>query len=281
MSTIVIVLLFIISAFVTKHISDALVLQIPYKVKFKFAEKGYLLRDDPHFSKKEIFKIGILSFTSKLLRMVPLVNIMLAEILTKETLKTYLSAKYSEADKFYLSDEDKIQFFEAQDFLEKSVVVDKVTIDMGLAYFASHFKTSVIVNGILSLNCQLCPLSYTLDEIKLIANQLNAPVTFGKIDGLSIALIGARIFRDIKTFDNQIYEISNDFSTGAHFKVYLIAKEDLTDKDIDDLVEIVRKNRKESRIEDFYRTNSNRFDNYLLEESKCSLVNDMKLEKRL
>lgn len=269
---------YILLTLFTKRVTDVLVWQIPYKIKFKLAEKGFLLKDDPKFGKKDIIKIGLLTFACKILSWIPLVNIAVANVLTKESIKTYLFGKYSNADVFYLSKEDKNEFSNAKDFSEKSYVIDKVTIDMGLAYFASHFKTSVIVNGILSLNCQLCPLSYNLDEINLIASKLDSSVTFGKIDGLPVALIGARIFRDIRTFDNQIYEISNDFSVIDRFKVYLIGKEDLTDKDIDDLVDIVRKKRKEGQKKEFSRINLNLC---LVEEREYSPEDEIKLEKRL
>lgn len=272
------VVLYIILTLFTKRITDSLVWQIPYKIKFKFAEKGFLLKDDPKFEKKDILKIGLLTYTCKILSWIPLINIAVANILTEESIKTYLSGKYFNADVFYLSKEDRNEFLNAKDFSEKSYVIDKVTIDMGLAYFASHFKTSVIVNGILSLNCQLCPLSYTLEEINLIASKLDSSVTFGKINGLPVALIGARIFRNIKTFDNQIYEISNDFSTIDHFKVYLIGKEDLTDKDIDNLVDIVRNKRKEGKMKEFSQMNLN---SCLVVEREYSPVDEIKLEKRL
>ena len=152
---------------------------------------------------------------------------------------------------------------------------------MSLAYFASQFKTSVIVNGILSLNCQLCPMAYTLTEVNLIARKLKAPITIGRIDGIPVALVGARIFRDIKTFDNCTYEISNDFSENDHFKIYLIGEEGLTDENISALIDMIRNKRAETRVEEFYQAKSNNVNNCLADKHEYMPTRDIKLEKRM
>ena len=275
------IFLYIVLAIVTSRVYDVLIWQLPYKVKFEFAKKGYLLKTDPTFEKKEMAKIGFITLVSRLLRCIPLANILSAIILIDKTIKMYELGHYSESDKFYLSEEDKCKFFKTDDFFEKKAIIDKVTIDMSLAYFASQFKTSVVVNGILSLNCQLCPMAYTLTEVNLIARKLKAPITIGRIDGIPVALVGARIFRDIKTFDNCTYEISNDFSENDHFKIYLIGEEGLTDENISALIDMIRNKRAETRVEEFYQAKSNNVNNYLADKYEYMPTRDIKLEKRM
>ena len=261
------ILLYIISTIVTSRIYNELIRKISYRVKFSFAKKGYLLNCDPIIDKKKRTYVGLLTLISKLFKYVPFVNILGALILTQGTIKTYESGKILDKDKFYLSEESRNKFIKSNNFLEKSIIIDVATVDMGIMYFASQFKTSVIVNGILSLNGQLCPLAYTLDEIRLMSKYLNTSFTLGKINGVSVALIGARIFRNIKTFDNDVYEIINDFKADASFKVYLIDEESLTDKDIDALILMIRENRYEQR-------NKKANNDY-------SLNKEFKLEKRI
>lgn len=271
---------YIILTFLTGNVYKTIMERKSYEVLFKFAEEGYLLKDDPVFTEEEKERLTSFAIMSDLFKFIPFINIIGALALTQETIKMYKSAKYSEKDKFYLSEEDRNSFLKSDSYLEKKLIIDKVGLELGLMYFASQFKTSIIINDILSLKCQLCPMAYTLDEVKLIAKKLKVPFTLGKIGDIPVALIGARIFRSIKTDDNSLYEISNDFGSNDHFKIYLIDKEELTDEAINGLVDMVKNNRRKSNKEP-YKTNSTNLNNCLAEQLECAPLDEIRLEKRI
>ena len=110
------IFLYIILAIVTSRVYDVLIWRLPYKVKFEFAKKGYLLKTDPTFEKKEMAKAGLITLVSRLLRCIPLANILSAIILIDKTIKMYELGHYSESNKFYLSEEDKCKFLKLMIF---------------------------------------------------------------------------------------------------------------------------------------------------------------------
>ncbi len=271
---------YVILAYLTGNVYKTIMDRKKYEVFFKFAEEGYVLKDDPVFSEEEKERLASFAIMSDLFKFIPFINIIGALALTQETIKMYKSAKYSEKDKLYLSEEDRNKFLKSNSYLEKKLIIDKVALELGLMHFASYLRTSIIIYDILLLKCQLCPMAYTLDEVKLIAEKLKVPFTLGKIDGIPVALIGARIFESIKTDDNSLYEISDDFGSNDHFKIYLINKEELTDEAINGLVDMVNNNRRKSNKEP-YETTSPNLNNCLAEQLECAPIDEIRLEKRI